>query len=367
MKMIVSVALLALLIPLGVIQSRRGVSENRVEGQIDSEAQVDRLKAGARSKTRKGRTTVTLSVDGESSTIEPSGSKHAQRDMKLAPGGAVLDVRDGLGFPEAEFDKEMAGESTSLGESEVKQTKQEKSKNAKIAEKAMADVARHATSALPNPRRSSSTVKYNHLNLSAPKYDKENIQETANDEGAGDARASLVSQDMSKTNFAALQNSSEEGGRDREVDAEGAWSHEKANISFPNFPKLHKPKLNERAFDDAIQDLDAVVTKEDGSSMNIKLWCGQEFLNAELSSKYFDDAGEIKQATGVGDYPTLMKPVIGDYCGKTCPKDGSVWVLSDGHHRILWNAFHGMSTPIKLKTIGGFMPHKCSGLIYGKK
>lgn len=47
-KTTVAVALLALTIPFGIIQSRRGVSESRVDGQMDSELHVDRAAAARR-------------------------------------------------------------------------------------------------------------------------------------------------------------------------------------------------------------------------------------------------------------------------------------------------------------------------------
>jgi len=156
-KMTVSVALLALLIPLGIIQSMR--DSKRPDASVDTMA----------AEVAENPT--------ESSTIEPSAIEHVQGKIKMhqivAPSGAVLDVRDGLGFSKTEFDKDLGGlrsieqngsesavQTTGIANGPKLQHKMVKEKDTMAKEKDMTTPRSHgAQSTVINPSSFSNSVE----------------------------------------------------------------------------------------------------------------------------------------------------------------------------------------------------------------
>ena len=72
---------------------------------------------------------------------------------------------------------------------------------------------------------------------------------------------------------------------------------------------------------------------------DITLWANQNYLSLEVSKKYYDDASAIKQIN-----PPLRGATKLSYpAGNPPDKSGKVWVVGDGHHRVVWNAYHKVS------------------------
>jgi len=75
MKTVVAIGLLGLCIPFAIIQSRRGVSENRVDGQMDSDVAVNLPGAGKKKKPK-----IQNVVDASGMTQSPSESSDVTSD-----------------------------------------------------------------------------------------------------------------------------------------------------------------------------------------------------------------------------------------------------------------------------------------------
>ena len=127
-----------------------------------------------------------------------------------------------------------------------------------------------------------------------------------------------------------------------------------ATLTFPNMATINKVKENGYAFDRSVDFLDAVIEPgfEGAATSQIKVMAGQDFLNTAKSQEYHDNKSTIKQ-TGV---ITLNPPPV-NWKGWTenggTHEKKTVWAIADGHHRIVWNGFHHIATPVMLKNING--------------
>ena len=117
-------------------------------------------------------------------------------------------------------------------------------------------------------------------------------------------------------------------------------------LTISNFPEPLIPAVTgQKVFAAAENDyVDAVFTPASGGAAeNIKLYFGQNYLSTEKSQCYHDDAGKIKPAKA-----TIGKPNVDGMGGG----DADAWAVGDGHHRVIWTAFHGEPVEIVKNTFG---------------
>ncbi len=85
---------------------------------------------------------------------------------------------------------------------------------------------------------------------------------------------------------------------------------------------------------------------------SLRVMAGQNYLNTELSATYKADKDKIK-----GSEVSMAPPFAGQH------NQDDVRVVGDGHHRLVWAAYHGESIPVredKKKAI----PNLWSGMVY---
>ena len=114
-------------------------------------------------------------------------------------------------------------------------------------------------------------------------------------------------------------------------------------LVFPSGPPeaLVAPATNALVFPSRPDALAAGIVHQDGcgcreglagTTQPIKLFASQNYLNTDKSTAYFNSRDEIKGA------PAILHRKTGEEDAR---------VLTDGHHRVVWSAFHGVPVPIK--------------------
>jgi len=139
-------------------------------------------------------------------------------------------------------------------------------------------------------------------------------------------------------------------------------------LTFPHFPTIPMPsRPNQKVFGKArIEGIPAKLEwkQADGTMVakDITLWANQNYLSLEVSKKYYDDASAIKQIN-----PPLRGATKLSYpAGNPPDKSGKVWVVGDGHHRVVWNAYHKIGTKVGYELKGALAKMPWDGMVFKK-
>ena len=130
------------------------------------------------------------------------------------------------------------------------------------------------------------------------------------------------------------------------------------SLTISNFPAPLIPAVTgQKVFATAENDyVDAVFTPDGGGeAQNIKLYFGQNYLSTEKSQCYHDDATKIKTSKA-----SLRKPMLNGMGGG----EDDAWAIGDGHHRVIWSAFHETPVDIEMNTLGYIVSTSWKNVVY---